>query len=467
MTQQAVRHWTHSQRAPHGRIGIRAVAAQLPRWLSTAVLLLAAGFFTSSARATVELRVVAQPINLDVQTFVTVTDGNGDPVPGLTAGDFTVTLDGNALSISGFTKPPSEDPSQHVSVIFVMDYSSSIQNVARVAMESAVSDFINAMNDGDFAAIIKFNVTSGVSLVREFTAIDHDVGTAALIAAVGLDHPGEGSPILDAVNLAINHFIATFGTLPPGPKSIIVITDGGENNSAVTQSAVVDNANGNSIPIFTIGVGNVSGVNGLALLTNLADRTGGDYVAAPDDAAIADAYATISRLLSNEYLLTIPTDLVTGCGLHTLEVSVTGQAPPPASVTFSRCDTTPDPFSFANQTGVTPNATVTSNAVTISGITGPAQISVAGGEYSIGCNSATFRSSDSMVVQTDTVCVRHTASVAFNTAKTTTLTVGGVSGAFTSTTKGPPPKSGGGGAIGMVEILFGLGALLARRRRRA
>jgi len=463
MSEPVLRRWTIYERLRSADAGPRAAGP----WLAAMVLLVSA-FGANPALADVDLRVVARPISNPIEAFVTVTDGTGSPVSGLTAGDFTVTLDGTPISVSDFTLPPTQDPTQKVSVIFVMDYSSSVQDIARTAMETAVIEFINTMSDGDFAAIIKFNVTSGVSLVQEFTEIDHAAGTSALIAAAGLDHPGEGSPILDATNLAINHFIATLSTLPPGPKSIIVITDGEENASTVTQSGVVDNATGNSIPIFTIGVGNVSGAGNLALLTNLPDQTGGNYLPAPDDAAIADAYATISTLLGNEYLLTLPALTGADCDQHTLLVTVAGPAPGSASVTFDRCDTTPDPFSFTSQTGVTPGAVATSNSVTISGINGPAQISVTGGEYSIGCGSASFRSTDSMISNSDTVCVRHTASSAFSTDRVTTLVVGGVSGEFTSRTKAaPPPKGGGGGATGVFELLLGLAAMAARRRLHA
>ena len=431
------------------------------------MVLLAAAFVAGPAQASVELRVVAQPITNPIQAFVSVTDATGLPVPGLTAGAFTVTLDGNPVPVN-FTKPPSDDPSQHVSVIFVMDYSSSVQANFKSAMETQVTNFINAMSPGDWAAVIKFNGTHvpKATLVQMFTEIGVGSGTTDLIAAVTSAYPGSGTPLLDAVNLAVEHFIGT--TLPPGPKAIILVSDGGEDASTTTQSAVIDNASGNSIPIFTIGVGNVSGAGNAALLTNLATQTGGDYLPAPDDATITAAYATISELLGTEYLLTIPNSPATTlCGPYTLVVAVTGQAPPPASVTFTRCDTTPDPYNFVNQSGVATGVTVTSNSVTISGITGPAEISVTGGEYSILCDSVSFRSSDSLISSGDTVCVRHTASSAFSTATTTILTVGGVSGTFKSTTKAaPPPKSGGGGgATGAVELLLGLAALLARRRR--
>ena len=137
--------------------------------------------------------------------------------------------------------------------------------------------------------------------------------------------------------------------------------------------------------------------------------------------------------------------------------------------TTTDTDTTPDAFSFTNQTGVATGAVVTSNAVTITGIEASAQISVAGGEYSIGC-SGTFTASNGTISDGQTVCVRHTSSAASSTAQVTTLTVGGVSGTFTSTTIAapppPPPPSqggGGGGAMGFMTLLTLL--LLPRRRR--
>jgi hypothetical protein len=278
-------------------------------------------------------------------------------------------------------------------------------------------------------------------------------------------YPGNGTNLLDAINLAVDQFIEPRDPpLPAGPKAIIAITDGGENTSTVTQSTVVDLATGNSIPIFTVGVGDIAKVGGLELLTNLTIQTGGEYLPAPDNDAIAAAYATVSHLLNNEYLLTIPSS-ISNCGLHELQVAVVGQATP-ASVTFSRCDTTPDPFSFTRRTGVARSAVATSDAVAISGIDGPAQVSVTAGEYSIGCGS-TFTSASGTINNGQTVCVRHTASSEPSTERTTTLSVGGVTGTFTSKTSSAPlPKSGGGGgAMGMVELLAGLVGLAARRRR--
>ncbi len=95
-------------------------------------------------------------------------------------------------------------------------------------------------------------------------------------------------------------------------------------------------------------------------------------------------------------------------------------------------DLTPDPFAFAAQTGVVPGSVATSNAITVSGIDNPVDISVAGGSYAI--NAGAYTAAAGTVTRGDTVTVRLTAAAAFATAATATLTIGGVSGDFVVTT---------------------------------
>jgi VWFA-related protein len=387
---------------------------------------------------------------------------NGIPVPGLAAADFTVTLDGVPVVIqpADLTLPPAQDPNQKVSVLFVMDFSASVTNVALTALRDAVTTFIESMNDGDHAAILKFNRDLGASIVHPFVAIDHGVNSAALEAVVLEDYPGGGTNIYDALILAIEHFVAPPSALPAGPKAIILVSDAAENSSVVTESDVISSANDNSIPIFTIGVGSFNGPNRIERLTNLAEQTGGDFLPAPNDQEIAAAYATISQLLNNEYLLTIASG-ITDCAEHTLEIVVTGQAAP-ASAEFTRrnCDVTPDPFSFSSQTGVNTGRQLTSNTITVTGVEIDVVINSTNGRYSIGCND-NFTSSPGTISNGQTVCVRHATSDEYATTTMTTLKVGNVTATFASTTRSEP--SGGGGATGALELLVGL--WLLRRRR--
>lgn len=110
-------------------------------------------------------------------------------------------------------------------------------------------------------------------------------------------------------------------------------------------------------------------------------------------------------------------------------------------------DTTPNPFSFTNPTGVALETAITSNAIVISGIDAPAAISISGGLYAI--NGGGYVASTGTVNNGDSVTVRVISSPSYGTATHATLTVGGVAGTFTVTTLAsnggfqlPPASSG-------------------------
>ena len=106
------------------------------------------------------------------------------------------------------------------------------------------------------------------------------------------------------------------------------------------------------------------------------------------------------------------------------------------SITTVGADTTPDAFSFTDVSGVTRSATQTSSLITISGVNSPATTSVSGGTYSK--NGGSYSSALTTASNGDTFRVRHTSSSSYSTAVNTTLTSGGVSDTFTSTTEAEP-----------------------------
>ena len=93
-------------------------------------------------------------------------------------------------------------------------------------------------------------------------------------------------------------------------------------------------------------------------------------------------------------------------------------------------DTTPDAFAFTAQNGVQRNATITSDAITVSGINAPAPISVSGGTLVVDGSAFT----GTTVTSGQTVAVTVTASTSFNTVTIATVTIGGVQGTFSVTT---------------------------------
>jgi hypothetical protein len=99
-------------------------------------------------------------------------------------------------------------------------------------------------------------------------------------------------------------------------------------------------------------------------------------------------------------------------------------------------DTTPDAFTFTAATAVTPSTVQTSNTITVAGVTAatPIAIGISGtGTYSK--NGGAYTASAGTVVLGDTIAVRVTSSASYSTAVSTTVTIGGVTGTYTATTR--------------------------------
>jgi len=119
-------------------------------------------------------------------------------------------------------------------------------------------------------------------------------------------------------------------------------------------------------------------------------------------------------------------------------------------------DSTPDAFSFTAQTDKELATSYESNAITVAGINATSPISIVGGEYKIGAGA--YTSATGTVVNGETVTVRLTSAGSYSTATSATLSIGGVSGTFSITTKassggGSGGGGGGGGGGGMSQPL--------------
>lgn len=95
-------------------------------------------------------------------------------------------------------------------------------------------------------------------------------------------------------------------------------------------------------------------------------------------------------------------------------------------------DTTPDQFSFSDQSGVARSSTITSAPVTITGIDATVAFTATGGTIDVNGDDDFQTSRD--VVEGDSIRARHTSSASYLTAVNTVVEGGGVSDTFTSTT---------------------------------
>ena len=98
-------------------------------------------------------------------------------------------------------------------------------------------------------------------------------------------------------------------------RAIIIITDGKDDDgtggpqSTSTLTDVVTDANGNGVPVFTVGLGNAD----VAILQELADDTGGTFSDSTTSANLATIYQQLADLLfTDQYILTYTSGLASG-----------------------------------------------------------------------------------------------------------------------------------------------------------
>jgi VWFA-related protein len=120
----------------------------------------------------------------------------------------------------------------------------------------------------------------------------------------------------------------------PGPKLLLVMTDGRNNASWLRARDVVDSARRRETVIYPVAVGverewtgtvtpQLRTSDAFALLRAMAEETGGRLVEGEWNAGLAPVFQQILREYRQRYILTFtPEGVGTGDGWHSLEVKV-------------------------------------------------------------------------------------------------------------------------------------------------
>lgn len=252
-------------------------------------------------------------------------------------------------------------------------------------------------------------------------------------------------------------------------------TDPNETNNTASVSSTVSctvtlaaNPSSLSFGTQTMGVASsaqaitVTGING-AMISGIA--TSGDFSQTNNcTAALSGTSCTINAVF---------TPSVEGSESGSLSItSSAASSPTVIALSGTGTNTVPDAFSFAALNNVDPGSVQASNAITVAGTNASSTISVSdGAEYNI--NGGAFTSVPGVVSPGAQVQVELTASLAYSTAVSAVLTIGGVDSTFTVTTRAQPVLSetsvtSGGGVMGPLGLLvLGVVTLISVARRRA
>jgi VWFA-related protein len=205
-------------------------------------------------------------ISVDVDLVVlhaTVTDRTGRSVTDLRQQDFQVFEDGVLQSVKQFLH---EDIS--VTAGLVVDHSSSMSRKLK-EVGAAARTFAQASNPDDQMFVVNFNeyVQWGLGDPRRFTNDPSELEQAITAA------PTTGKTALyDAIVSALEQL----KTGTPEKKTLLTISDGGDNASKHTLAQVLKLAQESSAVIYTIGIFDEDDPDrNPGVLRRLADATGG------------------------------------------------------------------------------------------------------------------------------------------------------------------------------------------------
>ena len=225
---------------------------------------------------------------------VTVTDPLNRFVTGLEKENFRVFEDKVEQSVLQFS---SEDAPLSVGLVF--DTSGSMGNKLEKSRQ-AVAQFFKAANPEDEFFLVQFN--DSAELIQPFTTSLEEIQNRLTFT----QSKGK-TALLDAIYLALNQMKKARNPR----KALLVISDGGDNNSRYTEGEIKGLVREADVQIYAIGIYEPVGsrgrtaeeMSGPGLLTEIAEQTGGRQYSVENLNELPDIAAKVGIELRNQYMI--------------------------------------------------------------------------------------------------------------------------------------------------------------------
>ncbi len=220
-----------------------------------------------------------------------VRDAKGAFVAGLGKQNFQVFENGKPQAITLFGK--QDEP---VTIGLVVDNSGSMQT-KRLDVVTAALAFVHSSNPQDEVFVVTFNdnVTLGLPGGVAFSS-----DTEQLRGALTTRPPAGRTALYDAVELALDH--AALGH--QDRKTLVVISDGGDNASFRTFEDVQRKARQSNVTIYTVGIWSEDDPDrNPAVLRRLARETGGEMFQIDKLSRVRGVCESIASEIRGRYVL--------------------------------------------------------------------------------------------------------------------------------------------------------------------
>jgi VWFA-related protein len=225
---------------------------------------------------------------------VTVTDTSNRFVLGLQKKDFHLLEDGAEQTIANLS---GEDAPLSVGLVF--DISGSMDDKLRISRQAAIQ-FLKTMNPEDEVFLVAFS--DHARLVSGFTNHVEEIQSKLMSL-----QPSGLTALLDAAEMALQEMKKAKNPR----KAILVISDGGDNNSRYSLSQIQSLVREADVQLYAMGVFAPSifigmtkeEISGPRLLSQIAEQTGGRVFAATDPNDLPSVATRIGIELRNQYVL--------------------------------------------------------------------------------------------------------------------------------------------------------------------
>jgi len=224
---------------------------------------------------------------------VMVTDGRDHLIIGLARDQFRLWDEKAEQVISHFA---AEDAPVSIGVVF--DSSGSMRNKINES-RAAVAEFVRGANPDDEFSLVEFN--DRPHLVGGFTSQPQELQQELMSI-----EPQGRTALLDGIMLSLDQMQHA----KHRRKAILIISDGGDNNSRYTSRDVKARLRESDVQVYSIGIlelpfrrRTMEELGGAALLDEVARETGGRLYEVDDLSDLAGIASTIGEALRSQYVL--------------------------------------------------------------------------------------------------------------------------------------------------------------------
>jgi VWFA-related protein len=222
---------------------------------------------------------------------VSVKDSRGGYVSNLTKDDFRIEENGVPQKIASFNS--GDIP---VTAGLVLDDSGSMRN-KRDDVNQAGVDFVKASNRQDQLFVVNFNDKVRMGLPA---AVDFSDDVEVLRAALAHDKPAGRTALYDAIALSLQHLDQG----QQSKKTLVVVSDGGDNISTVSQAKAIQLIEESHATVYTVGIYDLDDADrNPKVLERIAHISGGESFFPESPSDIERVFDKIARDIRNRYTI--------------------------------------------------------------------------------------------------------------------------------------------------------------------